>query len=426
MVMGRRLWWLVLALLVLGIAIAIGAGSMWWQNHQIRHAITEIEAEMAAGRHAIAARRLTELLTRAPGSDEASYLLGVCEQTRGHTELAEKAWARVTPGSSFFSRAISDHLALLVASGRYEPAEQMINEAANDPRVDGPSLRILLVPLFIQQGRLEDAQRPIEDRWEHLHEKGEEASELAVNLARLSLDLHWAPPPLEPLRAELERVAALAPNDARVWLGQANIALRTGSLAEAKRLLTKCLERLPDDPSVWRARLRWAMASDRSEVVRQALSHLSAGELTPPQTDRVHAWLAASEGDRAAKQQALDRVVAADPGDLAAWKRLADLARQDRQPERATDFERRSAGMARLNERFHKLYDRNQPIRDSVEMGELAGKLGHKFVAKVFLTVAAAKSLHPDDARRLLKTLSEQPVGPAERRTSGIARSSTT
>jgi tetratricopeptide (TPR) repeat protein len=402
MAMGRRRRWLIRAVAILVSGIAIGAGSKWWQNHQIRHSITEINAEIAAGRHAIAARRLTELLTWAPGCDEAAYLLGVSEQARGRTEQAEKAWARVTPGSSFFSRAVSDHLSLLVATGRYEMAEQMVNEAADAPRVDGPSLRILLVPLFTQQGRLEDAQRLIEERWRHLHEKGEEASELAVNLARLWLDLHWTPTPIEPVRVELDRVAALAPNDARVWLGQANIALRTGSVAEAKRLLTKCLERLPDDPSVWRARLSWAMAADRLEVVRQAQSHLPAGELTPLQTDRVHAWLAASEGDRAAEQQSLNRVVAADPGDLAAWKRLADLARQDRQPESATEIERRSAEMARLNERFHKLYDRNQPIRDSVEMGQLARRLGHTFVAKVFLTVAAAKSLHPDDARRLL------------------------
>jgi hypothetical protein len=151
------------------------------------------------------------------------------------------------------------------------------------------------------------------------------------------------------------------------------------------------------------------MAVNRPEVVRQAQAHLTAGELMPPQTDRVRAWLAASKNERVAERQALDRVVAADPGDLAAWKRLADLARQDGKPEMAAEIERRQADSARLNDRFHKLFDRNQPIRDAVEMGQLAEKLGHLFVAKVFLTVAAAQSLHRDDAQRELARLNTGP-----------------
>ena len=245
---------------------------------------------------------------------------------------------RVTPGSSFFSRAVSDHLSLLVATGRYATAEQMVNEAADDPWVNGPSLRILLVPLFTQQGRLEDAQRLIEDRWQHLHETGEEATELAVNLGRLSLDLRWTPTPVEPLRAELDRVAALSPNDDRIWLGQANLALRTASLAAAGACSTTASMPARRCPCVASpSQVGDGRGSLRSRAASSVAS--GAGELTPPQTDRVHAWLAASEGDRSAEQRALDRVVAADPGDLAAWKRLADLARQDRRPDRATEIE---------------------------------------------------------------------------------------
>ena len=90
MAIGRRYRLLVLALLLL--AIAIGAGSKWWQNHQIRHAIAEIEAEMAAGRHAIAARRLTELLTWAPVVTRRPICWESASRLRGHIEQAEKAW----------------------------------------------------------------------------------------------------------------------------------------------------------------------------------------------------------------------------------------------------------------------------------------------------------------------------------------------
>ena len=424
MALGRRHWWLLVALVVAG--MTIGAVWLWLKGRHVRYAITEIEAEMAAGRHGIAARRLTELLASTPGCDQAAYLLGVCERTRGRNQAAEEAWARVTPGSSFSSRAISEHLSLLVAAGQFALAEQMIDQAAEDPRVNRTALRILLVPVFNQQGRLEDCQRLIEERWQHLHETEEEASELAVNLARLSLELHGQPPPADIIRADLDRAGTLAPNDDRVWLGQANLAIRTRSLDSAERLLEACLKRRPEDAPVWRARLNWAMAANQPDVVRQAMSHLPAGELKPVQSDRVQTWLAACQGDRVAERQALDRVVAADPTDLAAWIRLADLARHDGHFERVNKIERRQSDIARLGLRFHKLYDRNQPIRDAIEMGQVAAKLGHIFVARVFLTVAAAKSLHPHDAKRLLQTLSQRPAGSAETWTSGTARSSMT
>ncbi len=424
MALGRRRLWLLVAIILCG--MTIGTGWLWFKGHRVRHAIKEIEAEMAAGRHGIAARRLTELLASAPGCDQAAYLLGVCERTRGRNEASDQAWARVTPGSSFFSRAISERLSLTVAAGQWAMAEQIIVVAAEDARVNRTALRILLVPVFNQQGRLEDVQRLIEDRWQHLHESGEEASELAVNLARLSLELTGAPPPDEVVRADLDRAGTLAPNDDRVWLGQANFAIRTGSLDSAGRLLEACLKRRPDDPPVWRARLNWAMTAGRIEAVQEALSHLPAGQSSLAQDNRIQAWLAASRGDLALERRALDQLVATDPADIVALKRLAKLARDNGEPVRAAELERRQVDIARLSERFHHLYDRNQPIRDAIEMGQVAAKLGHIFVARVFLTVAAAKSLHPHDAKRLLQTLSQRPAGSAETWTSGTARSSMT
>lgn len=405
--MSRQRWWLVL-LSVFALfltATAIGAGWLWRQDHQVRREIAEIEGEMAAGRHGIAARRLTEFLYQTPDNDQANYLLGTCAKARGHYPQALLAWARVTPGSSFSSRAISERLSLLIDLGHYAPAERMIDEAAADPRVNRAALRILLMPLFSQQGRLEDAQRLVEERWNGLHETGEEATELAINLGRLSLELRWIRPPVDAVRSDLERAASLVTDDDRVWLGQANLAIRSGALDVAERLLDACLKRRPDDIPVWRARLNWAMAAQRPEVVQESRKHLPAGELAAPQTHRVEAWLAAKQGDQTAEQNALERLVITDPADLAACKRLGELARENRQTDRAADLERRPAEIARLNERLHKLYDRNQPIRDSLEMGKLAEKLGHPFVARVFLTVAAAKSLHRGEAERLLAEL---------------------
>ena len=52
-------------------------------------------------------------------------------------------------------------------------------------------------------------------------------------------------------------------------------------------------KRRPEDVPVWRARLSWGIATDRLDVVRQALKHLPAEDSTPAQVHRLKVWLAA-------------------------------------------------------------------------------------------------------------------------------------
>jgi enediyne biosynthesis protein E4 len=405
MTSGRRHW-------ALALAVIAAAGLVWflWTWRQSRvygGTMAEIKAEMAAGRHAIAARNLTELIAHNPGSDEAAYLLGVCEQARARNPAAAAAWARVTPGSSFSARAINAHMSLLIDGGQFAAAEKLINDAAQAPRNEPTALRILLLPLFVQQGRIEEAQQLVEQRWQHLYETGEAASELAISLARLHIELQWNPSPVEAVRSDLDQAARLAPDDDRVWLGRANLAIRTGSHDEAQRWLDDCRRRRPDDIPVWRARLSGGMAAGRVDVVREALAHLPASESDPAQVSRIEAWFASRQGDPKGERQALERLVTVQPAELSALNRLAELARNDDRPDRTAEWQGRRAEIDRLNARYRKLYDRNQPIRDGAEMGHLAEKLGRPFEARVFLSVAAAESLHPDDAKRELQRLSE-------------------
>jgi enediyne biosynthesis protein E4 len=395
-------------ILVLALLVVTGLAWCTWTllaSGRHRVAMAEIAAEMAAGRYAIAARNLSELIAQNPNDDEAVYQLGACEQARGRNQAAADAWVRVTPGSSFSARAISARMSLYLDSGRLAAAEQLMDHAAQDPRNDRTGLRILLLPTFSQQGRLEDAQRLVVQRWEHLRETGEETSELAINLARLHAELQWTPIPIEAARANLDQAARLAPDDDRVWLGQANLAMRTGNHGEAERLLIACLKRRPDDVPVWRARLSWGRAAGRVDIVREAMTHLPAGESAPAEVNRIAAWLAANHGELAAERQALDRLIIAEPADLAALRRLVELARQDGHPDRAAEFERRLAEIDRQTTRYLKLHGRNQPIRDAAEMGQLAERLGRSFEARVFLGLAAAESLNRDDAKRSLQSL---------------------
>ena len=127
----------------------------------------------------------------------------------------------------------------------------LIDRAASDPRNNRTAIRILLLPTFSVQGRLHDAQRLAIERWEHLRETGEETSELAINLARLHFELKSKPYPLDAARAQLEQLRAWHCDDDRVWLGRANLAIRTANNKEAEHWLDACLRSRPNDTSVW-------------------------------------------------------------------------------------------------------------------------------------------------------------------------------
>ena len=156
-----------------------------------------IDDAMRHGRYATAARELSALLDRSPGSDRASYLLGVCEKARGRPREADAAWAAIPPDSPYSGRAIAGRTDLLIEQGRFADAEHLINarhrcrSGRRDRRV-----RMILIPIFVQQGRAAEAQRLIESRWRSLDANGEGTLEQAVNLARLHMEMRWNVPPV--------------------------------------------------------------------------------------------------------------------------------------------------------------------------------------------------------------------------------------
>ena len=92
-----------------------------------------------------------------------------------------------------------------------------------------------------------------------------------------------------------------APDDDRVWLALADLATRTGRFDEASELLARCEQSRPDDPAVWRTRLRWALAANRADEVTRATGHLVAADFSKTEVLELRAWLAARAGDRQAE-----------------------------------------------------------------------------------------------------------------------------
>jgi enediyne biosynthesis protein E4 len=413
MIRGLRRWGPVSALVIVAVGLAY-VGWCEWRAWRLRADLAEIQGIVRGGRHAVAARRLDELLAREPGSDEATYLLGLCEKARGRIEAAAAAWARIPPDSPFAAPAILARAVLESDRGRLAEAERVLAQALSDPRINGFDLRRLYASLCWHEGRLDEARRSIEANWKALDRTIPSNAERAIELTQFHIALSLGSSSVEGVRDFFERTARLDPEDDRIWLGKANLAIRRGDPDEAARWLDACLRRRPDDVPVWRARLDWALAKGHVAEVRAALAHLPAAESTPAEIHRLAAWLAAHRGDADSEYRALEQLIAADPSDGRALDRLAELAMTRGQPARAAEFRGRKAEIDQLGARYKELFLRNQPVRDAIKMARLAEQLGRSFEARAFWSLAVATRPDRDDPRRALASLRDAGATVAE------------
>jgi tetratricopeptide (TPR) repeat protein len=378
----------------------------WALRAEIRdkQAITKIEDQMAKGRYAAASRNIEALLGRkADVNGWLLYQLGFCELARGHLEATEKAWASIAPGTEFAERAILGRTLLLRNEGKIAEAERLVIQAASDPRNNRTSLMVGLVPIMIDLGRHAEATELIEDRWEELNALGQGALDPAIKLLLQHVEVTTAEAATDVVRTVLDEAAKLVADDDRVWLGRANLAIRTGDMNDADRWLRECEKKRPDDRAVWRARLKWAMATDRIDAVERAIAHLPEIASRSADRHRTSAWLAGRRGDFANERAELELLVAAVPGDLSALDRLIDLHKKQSQPALAAEVIRKRNAARELLGRYMMLHGRNQPIRDAEELARIAARLGREFEARGFLTIAVFQEPGRADLREGLR-----------------------
>jgi enediyne biosynthesis protein E4 len=395
----------LLLLLTLVVGALLWGGWRLLRLRRYRMALVEIRKQIHAGRHGASARKLTELLTREPGSDEASYLLGICEKVRGRSEAAAAVWARVRPNSPFAVPATLARAMLACDRGQLADGERILNQALLDPRIDGLDVRRLCAWFYWNEGRLEESRRLVEASWESLDRAGRGGTEQAMALARFRIALSMETSATEAVRAFLERRSQLAPEDDRVWLGRANLAIRQGEFGAAAQLLDACLKRRPDDVPVWRSRLDWAVATGREAEAWEALNRLPVAESSPTEVHRLAAWFAARRGDAQLERRALERLIAADPADFTALDRLAELAVGEGRLDRAAELRSQKIALDPLKSQYKELLLRDQPVRDATKMARLAEQLGRLFEAKAFLSLAVATRPNRDDLRAALARL---------------------
>ncbi|HEV3021668.1 MAG TPA: FG-GAP-like repeat-containing protein, partial [Pirellulales bacterium] len=344
---------------------------------------------------------LIALPSRWSSDPEVNYRRGVCEHAGGDIQAALAAWSRVEPRSRWFARAALARARTLVGDlGRFTDAETILDAVVRAPGPAREQARHTLSELYFWEGRHDAMRRLLE---QHLASASEPTIELRD---------HWrvenAVTQLEKIRSEVDHAARLAPSDDRVWLAQASVAFQTGRFDEAAALLDRCASRRPDDPAVWRARLNLARATDNLSEARSALAHLPAELFNKDELLALRAWLASRLGDLESERQALEQLVTIVPGDTRAFERLASLAWDHGQPERARQYRSRKAELDAAKDRYRLLLAERITPANFAELGALAESLGRRFEARGWWTLRAHAAPRDPSAAKALARLREQ------------------
>jgi enediyne biosynthesis protein E4 len=386
--------WGAVVVVVVITAAAAGGGVTWLRERSRRLELAQVRAALEAGRLGAARQRLVRLADSWAVDGEVLLLLGECEVGSGRREAALTAWARIPPASPFFARAALLRATHLINMGRYTPAEEVLITALSRPdlaRADRHELERTLSRLYRFEGRQDDIRRVLRASWCR--------SPDPVGVLKELFLLDHSPIPAEALELALEKADG---RDDRVWLGRANLALLAGDFDAAAAWLGRCLERRPDDPVVWRARLDLAVTTNDTEGFWKAVDHVPADRFDAVDIRRLRAWLAARLGEPELERREWTALIADAPGDTQALERLAVLAYRTGRAGEAEQLRRRKAALDRAQDRIRKIILFDSLAEYIPELAELSRELRRSFEAQGWALVVAAgrRAIAPTPADR--------------------------
>ena len=132
--------------------------------------------------------------------------------------------------------------------GRFADSEAVLSPVTAQAGPRTAQHRVLLTELLYLEGRSDEMRRLIQEGWNASPNRAGDLRKLWQMGSSVAM--------VDQIRGPSSRRPTRRPDDDRVWLAHANLAVLRGRLSDAAQWLDACVKRRPDDPVVWRARLR--------------------------------------------------------------------------------------------------------------------------------------------------------------------------
>ena len=207
------------------------------------------------------------------------------------TTAPKPTWPRLATGS------------LALETGRYSLAESCLERGSRAGKDIGIESRRLLARLHWITGRHDEYLMYLRSQVERERNPAE--------TLRTIWSVETVAYPIDAMRLALGKALETAPDDDRVWLALADLAIRSGHFDEANLWLGRTEQARPQDEAVWKARLRLAKATDRPDEVVRAAAHISAASVPKSQVLELRAWLAARLSDEHLERRSLEELLEA-------------------------------------------------------------------------------------------------------------------
>ncbi|MFO0952719.1 MAG: FG-GAP-like repeat-containing protein [Isosphaeraceae bacterium] len=380
-------------------------GVLAWAKRRGSTARRALRRRTGAGATSLPRCRGLALAQRArPDDPGIAYDLGLCGNGLGNADAAVRAW-ELSPAARRWGRWRPSAWPIPKSAAVGWPGPRWPFERWTAARSGPEAAHVVETLLGLVRLEMRSAEiRPlVEKLWTLTARAGTGALAKGLTPPRELLRLHAMidldPSPTTSYRELLLKAEAQAPEDDRVWLGLANVALREGDLAEADRRLQRCEAARRNDPAVLRARLDWARTSGDLERTLAVLQAMPAEGLDPVALFDVQAWLARERGDTAAEREALRSRLEWESSHAAALGRLAELSSLSGDREEARALRARKSDVDEKLAVYRETYYDADPATRGPEMAAQAEALGRRFEARAWWELYA--SAHPGDRNAL-------------------------
>jgi tetratricopeptide (TPR) repeat protein len=412
----RKRGWLAI-LVIVPLLVGVGWAGLWVAREVESGTTLELAcAQARAGRFAAARATLTRLPPQALAEPDVLDLLAACEHATGHYDAALQAWERIPKNSPRSLPALLARARTLAGNlGRYAEAEPLLIQAIERARgLDRLEARHTLSQLYFHESRREEMRALIRDGAPDWRDPAAELRDLWL--------IDDATVMVEEVSRAVEAAASQAPDDPRIQLAQAGLASLQGDLATAGRRLDGLAKLHPDDRAVLLVGLRLARSAGDPARARACLDRLPPDALLEAEWLDARAWLAGIDKDEKAERAILERRIKVAPADPRVFERLAALAFEAGDRDRAAALRVRKGELDRAKDRYRRLLtDRPAPDRYA-ELGRLAEQLDRPFEAHGWWELARRLAPGDQEAVQALARLEPRRLEPRPPAVATMAR----